>query len=100
MPNLVPTKVTIDLGQLFLALPLIQKFIVDISNPSLTPEGKVKVVSEFVRTALIATEAIIHDDLVDDIKFQELMNSLVVLVIAGMDTYEKGKAVLNSLPKQ
>lgn len=95
----MPTKVTIDIGQLFLALPKIQKFIVDISDQSLTTEGKIKVVSDFTFELLVSTEAVVHQDLLNDELFKEAMNSLVVFAIAGLDSYTKVKALVDSIPK-
>lgn len=92
----MPTPLKLDIGQLFVTIPLIQSFIADVQNKSLTDEGRTKVIAEFVKKALVSTEALVSQDLLDNAKFNAAVDSLIVLVTAGIDSYEKIKDLVES----
>lgn len=96
MPTNLPQKITIDIGQIFLLLPQIQKFIADVSNQGVSMPEKIHVVGEFIEKLLASSEAITSTDFLDNDKFNAFVESLIILTITGIDSYQKLQVLIQS----
>ena len=79
----------VDIGQLLIIVPQVQAFIADLRNSTHSGEEKIALTSTFVKKMLISTETILGQDLADNVKFNDVVDSLVVLVLAALDAIEK-----------